>query len=616
MVPRRKSKAAQDLEFIKMAIEEAKKCPSDPENKNPRVGAVAVKNGVVVAVAHRGEKAAGDHAEYTALEKKLQNGELTGATIYTTLEPCTARHHPKIPCAQRIVERKVARVVIGMLDPNEKICGRGVWHLRESGIATDLFANKEMKAVEELNREFIRLHRPSSIVAASAPGKGDLAIPEPQVAEEDKEMAAILRMLDCAEKRDFGAAHSAFLELQSLTEDGEQKERQNLYYLQLKARYAQDAEARAGLLKAAGPSGVGILATQLIASLDKNSGNIKAATTRLEEAMNLAGSPDAKAELALSAAHAWSEVDDNASATEVLRLACSLDLSPSVSARVWKALADATTGDGRPIQRAAFLCKAASVNPTSSTHFDAAYALGGAKLSALSAVHYELALHVSPDADGSKNNLGVAFNNLGLASMGVEAHRAAGKNGHTLAMANLAQKFIEAGLFPEAEAEIKRGMAHTDPHVNVAHAMVDLSRAREAEEEKWKAERKTALRQKHTFTELAEALVRPTNADGIAGAWHVGSSVVATLTIVAAAAQAAWEDPSGKSRFRGEIVGQTLVGSLEKWQQYYDKWELKGTLSMALSEDGTLSGILLDPDGKLRTIEWKRPLPIPAKLET
>src|ERR1700688_1807700 len=103
--------------FMKMAIEQARQSVHEDTRAHPRVGAVVVKEGKVVAVAHRGEHS-GSHAEFVALEKKLSEDTIAGATLYTTLEPCTTRSHPKIPCAERIKERRIARVVVGMLDPN------------------------------------------------------------------------------------------------------------------------------------------------------------------------------------------------------------------------------------------------------------------------------------------------------------------------------------------------------------------------------------------------------------------------------------------------------------------------------------------------------------------
>ena len=118
------SSANDDRQFMEMAIEEARKSTGEDGRSHPKVGAVVVKDGRVLAKAHRGEFL-GCHAEYIALEKKLVDQSLAGSTVYTTLEPCTSRNHPKIPCASRLIERKVARVVIGILDPNPKISGRG-----------------------------------------------------------------------------------------------------------------------------------------------------------------------------------------------------------------------------------------------------------------------------------------------------------------------------------------------------------------------------------------------------------------------------------------------------------------------------------------------------------
>jgi len=147
-----------DVHFMRMAIEEARKCQGEDKRVHPMVGVVVVKNGQLLAKGYRGELSPGEHAEYTVLERKLEKDVLTGCTVYSTLEPCTTRNHPKVPCANRLAERKVARVVMGMLDPNPEITGRGQRNLRRANVATELFTADPMAEVEEVNRAFIRAH--------------------------------------------------------------------------------------------------------------------------------------------------------------------------------------------------------------------------------------------------------------------------------------------------------------------------------------------------------------------------------------------------------------------------------------------------------------------------
>lgn len=146
-----------DRRFAAMAIEEASKSVPEDERPHPKVGAVVVKDGKVLTKAHRGENPKPkSHAEYIALEEKLPDDLVAGATVYTTLEPCTTRKHPKIPCARRLIDRRVGCVVIGMLDPNPEISGKGWQLLREAGIEIRVFNHDLMQLCEEMNREFIR----------------------------------------------------------------------------------------------------------------------------------------------------------------------------------------------------------------------------------------------------------------------------------------------------------------------------------------------------------------------------------------------------------------------------------------------------------------------------
>ena len=145
-----------EIEYMKLAISEARKSRLATDGRiHPYVGAVAVRDGEVLGEAHHGQQDRRHHAEY-ALLKKLEKKGLAGCTVYTTLEPCTVRCHPKVPCADRLIERRVSRVVIGMLDPDQRITGKGVIRLRKARIEVDLFPAKLAEQLEDLNREFIK----------------------------------------------------------------------------------------------------------------------------------------------------------------------------------------------------------------------------------------------------------------------------------------------------------------------------------------------------------------------------------------------------------------------------------------------------------------------------
>jgi diaminohydroxyphosphoribosylaminopyrimidine deaminase/5-amino-6-(5-phosphoribosylamino)uracil reductase len=101
---------------------------------NPMVGCVIVRGSKVIGEGYH-KRFGGAHAEIEALDA-LGRRSARGATAYVTLEPCS--HHGKTgPCADALIAAGVGRVLIGCVDPNPRVAGRGVRKLRRAGIAVE-----------------------------------------------------------------------------------------------------------------------------------------------------------------------------------------------------------------------------------------------------------------------------------------------------------------------------------------------------------------------------------------------------------------------------------------------------------------------------------------------
>ena len=158
-------------EYMRLAIEIAKK-GAGKVNPNPMVGAVIVKDERVIGQGYH-KYYGGNHAEVNAFENLSDNPE--GATIYVTLEPCS--HYGKTPpCVDKIIANKISKVVVGTLDPNPLVEGRGIKALKEAGIEVITgVLEEECKKLNEVFMKYIIEKKPFVVLKTAMTLDGKIA---------------------------------------------------------------------------------------------------------------------------------------------------------------------------------------------------------------------------------------------------------------------------------------------------------------------------------------------------------------------------------------------------------------------------------------------------------
>ena len=161
----------QDIEYMQRAIALAKK-GAGFVNPNPMVGCVVVKDNEIITEGYH-EYYGGLHAERNALTNTA--ADCKDATLYVTLEPCC--HHGKTPpCTDIIIEKGIKKVVVGLLDSNPLVAGKGISILQNAGI--EVVAGVEEDKIKELNKVFlkyIKTKRPYVILKTAMTLDGKIA---------------------------------------------------------------------------------------------------------------------------------------------------------------------------------------------------------------------------------------------------------------------------------------------------------------------------------------------------------------------------------------------------------------------------------------------------------
>lgn len=139
----------EDEKFMMRCLQLAKKGLGNTF-PNPAVGSVIVHKGRIIGEGYH-TRAGNPHAEVEAIADVKEKHLLNASTLYVNLEPCA--HYGKTPpCARRIVKEGIPRVVVGALDPNPKVAGKGVAIMEEGGV--EVISGVLKDKARMLNRRF------------------------------------------------------------------------------------------------------------------------------------------------------------------------------------------------------------------------------------------------------------------------------------------------------------------------------------------------------------------------------------------------------------------------------------------------------------------------------
>ncbi len=141
-------------------------------NPNPLVGSIIVKDGKIIGEGYH-EQYGGPHAEVNAFNHATEDVE--GATMFVTLEPCA--HYGKTPpCALKIVEKKIKKVIIAKTDPNPLVNMKGIEILKNAGIEVEYgLMSDQVELQNEIFLKYIQTKKPFVSIKYAMTADGKLA---------------------------------------------------------------------------------------------------------------------------------------------------------------------------------------------------------------------------------------------------------------------------------------------------------------------------------------------------------------------------------------------------------------------------------------------------------
>lgn len=199
---------------------------------------------------------------------------------------------------------------------------------------------------------------------------------------------------------------------------------------------------------------------------------------------------------------------------------------------LYKGLASLYELAKKPDLRALALEKALEITPNDTQSlFDVAYSYGQEELDTLALLHYKTLLDFEPDRTAALNNIGVKYEQLQMPMYAVESYRKAAELGNTLAAANLAYQFMDAGFAEEASKTLDEAKQKPKLHPRVGSAITALSEKKEKEWETKKAFLNAAREQQRFLRSFGEAyFIEKPDCPSFDDIWLFSDGIETTIT--------------------------------------------------------------------------------------
>jgi len=227
----------------------------------------------------------------------------------------------------------------------------------------------------------------------------------------------------------------------------------------------------------------------------------------------------------------------------------------NLKSEIYKAIADILDEDKEADIRAIALLKSVEYAPNNQSYiFDAAYALSHTQIPELSVITYDTLLKLNAKHSSALNNIGVQFSELGMPFKSIEYYNKSAEENNTLAMANIANKFMNKGFENDALMILNKAKSYDNPHSNVNLALANIKEKKDQENNTLSLIESVAIKQKMFFSEYADAYFKPLSKDlDINGEWVSDSNNIFTITREDKTIKAIWDSNKEGMKCEGSL---------------------------------------------------------------